>query len=205
MHRQPPRFLARRIFSQGHGANFQTSPTLQPIDAHRRDFTVFSNLDHGIGGGHSAVHSFLSGVKKEESAGFAEKNVTIDQVAAEHRGSITRYASINAGEGDGTSMCWNRAGVHIPPVNNPARLFQALFVDAEGPAKAVQRTRLEHRACVLDALHESAKQLEQRLTARDRDKLDQYLTSVREVERQLQMSQAWIDRSKPQSPIASRP
>lgn len=190
------------FFPQGTGLDFQTSPTLQPIEAHRGDFTVFSNLDHGINGGHNAVHSFLSGIKKEESAGFAEKNVTLDQVAAGQVGSATRYASIHAGEGDGTSMCWNRAGVHIPPVNNPARLFQALFVDAQGSAKEIQRTRLNHRASVLDALNESAKQLGKRLAANDRDKLDQYLTSVREVERQLQMSQTWIDRPKPRSPIA---
>ena len=87
------------------GRDYQTSLTLKTIDAHRDGFTVFSNLDHSTGGGHSGVHAFLSGVRKEESAGFPEKNITLDQVAAEHVGSATRYPSINAGLAEGTDLC----------------------------------------------------------------------------------------------------
>jgi hypothetical protein len=105
------------------GEDYRVSPTLKAIDSHRENFTVFSNLDHGASGGHKGVHSFLSGIRKEESTGFPEKNRTLDQAAAEHCGSVTRFSSINAGIGDGTSMCWTRSGVRIPPVNNPARLF----------------------------------------------------------------------------------
>ena len=171
------------------------------LQAHRGDFTVFSHLDHGAKGGHGAVHSFLSGVKKEESAGFPEKNISIDQVAAEHVGAATRYPSITAGIGEGTNMCWNRAGVNLPPVNNPARLFDALFVESSLGAKASERERLSNRSSVLDALRESAKQLGGNLDAADRGKLDQYLTSVRDVERRLKMSEAWLAKPKPKSPI----
>ena len=147
------------------------------------------------------MHSFLTGVKKDESAGFPEKNISLDQVAAEHVGAATRYPSITAGIGEGTDMCWNRAGVRLPPVNNPARLFEALFVETSAGAKAAERERLLHRASVLDALRESAKQLGGNLDAADRSKLDQYLTSVRDVERRLQMSEAWLGKPKPKSPI----
>lgn len=189
------------FFPTAEGRDYAISKTLAPLQAHRGDFTVFSHLDHNSKGGHGAVHSFLTGVKKEEAAGFPEKNISIDQVAAEHVGAATRYPSITAGIGEGTDMCWNRAGVHIPPVNNPARLFEALFVEASAGAKASERERLSNRASVLDALRESAKQLAGNLDAADRSKLDQYLTSVRDVERRLKMSEAWLGRPKPKSPI----
>ena len=50
--------------------DYKTSPTLKAIDEHRKHFTVFSHLDHRTSGGHSGVHAFLSGVRKEEAAGF---------------------------------------------------------------------------------------------------------------------------------------
>ncbi len=189
------------FFPTKEGRDYALSQTLAPLQAYRSDFTVFSHLDHGLNGGHGAVHAFLTGVKKEESPGFAEKNISIDQVAAEHVGAATRYPSLTTGIGEGTDMCWNRAGVHIPPVNNPARLFSALFVDASEGAKAVEHERLVNRTSVLDALREQAKVLAGNLDASDRGKLDQYLTSVRDVERRLQMSDAWLGRPKPKSPI----
>lgn len=184
------------------GEGYKTSLTLEPIEAHRRGFTVFSNLDHRTDGGHAGVHAFLSGVRKEESSGYPEKNVTLDQVAAEHIGSAVRFPSITAGLGQGTDMCWTSTSVRIPPINNPARLFQALFVDSGAAARKSERARLRHRSSVLDALRASASALNRELNPADRDKLDQYLTSVREVEQQLQMSKMWLDRPKPQPQIA---
>ena len=67
--------------------------------------------------------------------------------------------------------------------------------------RATERKRLMHRSSVLDALRESAGALNKTLNQTDRGKLDQSLTSVREVEQQLQMSQEWLDRPKPKSPI----
>ena len=98
-------------------------------------------------------------------------------------------------------MCWTRTGVRIPPVNNPSRLFEALFVQSSKAERDLERKRLGHRGSVLDALRESAKSLHGNLNNADRDKLDQYLTSVREVERRLQMSEAWLDKPKPKPAI----
>lgn len=85
------------FFPQDAGRGYQISPTLQPVQRHRDEFTVFSNLDDGITGGHKGVQAFLSGIRKDESNGFPDKNMTIDQVAAEHVGSGTRFPSITAG------------------------------------------------------------------------------------------------------------
>ena len=189
------------FFPKDAGLDYQISPTLQAVQRHRDDFTVFSNLDDGMTGGHNGVKAFLSGIRKDESSGFPDKNMTIDQVAAEHVGAATRFPSITAGLDNGTDLCWTRSGVRIPPVNNPARLFEALFVQSDAASIGKERTRLTHRASVLDALRESAGKLERQLSAADRQKLDQYLTSVRAVEKQLQMSRTWLDKPKPTSPI----
>jgi hypothetical protein len=195
-------FYPQAFFPKEAGADYVSSQTLKNIEKHRKDFTVFSNLDDGAHGGHSGVHAFLSGgIRKEESGGFPEKNISLDQVAAEHSGSTARFPSINAGLAEGTDMCWNRTGVRIPPVNNPARLFEALFVQSSKAERDLERQRLGHQGSVLDALRDSAKSLHGDLNSADRDKLDQYLTSVREVERRLQMSKAWLDKPKPKPNI----
>ena len=93
---------------------------------------------------------------------------------------------VPAGIGEGTDMCWTRTGVRIPPVNSPARLFNALFTQSSQSEINLERKRLTHRGSVLDALMGSAKSLQGKINGFDRDKLDQYLTSVREVELRLQ-------------------
>ena len=194
-------FYPGNFFPKDAGKDYTPTSTLKPLEEHRDALTVFSNLDHELNGGHKAVQGFLTSIKKEEAAGFPAKNISLDQIAAEHVGSSTRFPSINAGIQQGTDMCWTRAGVHVPPVNNPATLFRGLFVNSPDSEREVERTRLKHRGSVLDALRDSANALNRTLNVADRDKLDQYLTSVRDVERRLQMSKEWLDRPKPKSPI----
>ena len=171
-------FYPGNFFPQAAGKDYVPTSTLKPLETHRDDLTVFSHLDHQLNGGHKAVQGFLTSIKKEEAAGFPEKNISLDQAAAEHVGSATRFPSITTAISGGTDMCWTRAGIHVPPVNNPATLFRGLFVDPLPKARKEERTRLQHRASVLDALRDSANALNQTLNAADRNKLDQYLTSI---------------------------
>ena len=193
------------FFPSSAGTNYALTPTLKPLEAHRNELTVFSHLDHGLNGGHKAVQGFLTGIKKEEAAGFPQKNLSLDQAAAEHVGSSTRFPSVNTGIEGGTDMCWTRAGVHVPPVNNPAMLFRGLFVDSPRGEREKKRKSLKHQASMLDALRDSAGALNRVLNASDRNKLDQYLTAVRDVEKRLQMSRVWLDRPKPKPPIDDVP
>ena len=194
-------FYPGNFFPKAAGHNYVPTSTLKPLDMHRDALTVFSNLDHGLNGGHGAVQGFLTSIKKEEAAGFPEKNISLDQAAAEFVGSKTRFPSINTGIVNGTDMCWTRAGVHVPPINNPAMLFRGLFVSPPQSKADVERMRLEHRGSVLDVLRDSAQALHRTLNAADQNKLDQYLTSVRDVERRLQMSKEWFHRPKPKPSI----
>ena len=194
-------FYPGNFFPEASGKGYVPTSTLKPLAMHRDDLTVFSHLDHELNGGHGAVQGFLTSIKKEEAAGFPAKNISLDQAAAEHVGSATRFPSVNTGIYKGTDMCWTRAGVHVPPVSNPAALFRALFVNLPAKKPEAERTRLQHQGSVLDALRESAGALSRTLNVADRNKLDQYLTSVRDVERRLQMSREWLDQPKPKAPI----
>ena len=101
-------FYPAIFFQKAAGHNYVPTSTLKPLDMHRDALTVFSNLDHGLNGGHNAVQGFLTSIKKEEAAGFPEKNISLDQAAAEFVGSKTRFPSINTGIVNGTDMCWTR-------------------------------------------------------------------------------------------------
>ncbi|NCF94130.1 MAG: DUF1552 domain-containing protein [Verrucomicrobiaceae bacterium] len=86
-------FYPGHFFPKDTGKAYTATSTLKPLEADRDDLTIFSNLDHGLNGGHNAVQGFLNSIKKEEAAGFPDKNISLDQAAAEHVGSATRQQS----------------------------------------------------------------------------------------------------------------
>ena len=72
-------FYPGNFFPQTEGVDYISTPTLKPLETHRNDLTVFSNLDHELNGGHKAVQGFLTSIKKEEASGFPTKNMSLDQ------------------------------------------------------------------------------------------------------------------------------
>jgi hypothetical protein len=95
------------------------------------------------------------------------------------------------------SCSWTRSGSMIPPERNPVTLFQQLFVENTAEEKAAAVRRLQEDRSLLDSLRERAKRLERSVGAADRDRLDQYFTSVRDLEKRLGKSTDWVDRPKP--------
>jgi hypothetical protein len=185
------------FFPNDAGPNFTLSPLLQPLERHRGRFTLFSNLDHGLKGGHGAVHAYLSGVKGGDANGLPERNITLDQRAADFVGSATRFPSIVAGVGGGCEMSWTRSGVMVPAVTNSRELFRRLFVEDSPTAKQqLARSQAMHGS-ILDLVNDQAKSLGSRLGARDNEKLDEYLTAVRDVERRLDMGKKWLAEPRP--------
>ncbi len=198
----PLGFVGDRFFPEKAGQLDKLSPLLQPMSAFKSQFSVFSNLDHGVSGGHQAVHSFLSGIRDNESANWESRNITVDQRAAELGLGETRFASIVAsvGANSGELECrtsWTRTGVNIPPMTELRPLFDALFVTRNAKERAKQRVALKKHSSVLDAIRVEARSLEQQLGKVDREKLDEYLTSIRSVETRLGISQQWLDKPKP--------
>ena len=176
------------------GRDYALPASLGPLAALRERFTVFSNLDHGVRGGHAATHTFLSGVKSTERATNPEGNLTLDQRVAEVFGPATRFPSLVFWD-PGTSF--TRNGVRVPSVASPSEAFRQLFVEESAEEKRFARAALETSDSILDAVRADAATLGGKLSAGDRAKLDEYLTSIRETEARLAASEQWLDRPRP--------
>ena len=199
----PLGLLPDSFFPKTAGADYQTPELLEPLAHHRKDFTVFSHLDHDVSGGHRAVHAFLCGIRDQDASDWPERNISIDQRAAEHVGARTRFPSIVAsvGHADGDMACrmsWTRNGVNVPPVTKAGELFRRLFVAESAEERRGKARAYDVNTSILDAVHEQARGLEGSLGKLDRRKLDEYFTSVREVERRIGMAGDWVDRPKPE-------
>ncbi|MEZ6135917.1 MAG: DUF1552 domain-containing protein [Pirellulaceae bacterium] len=188
------------------GPLFEMTPLLRPLEEHRHDLTIFSHLDHGLKGGHFAVHTFLTGVKSTESKSVEDGGISLDQRAAEFVGSRTRFPSLNVGsEGGlhgGCQMSWTRTGTRVPPIEGPRELFRQLFVDDSPSAKALATERIARQESILDSVLEDARALGRRINSADHHKLEEYLASVRSVETKLALDQHWQRIAKPLPTLA---
>src|SRR5437868_13785478 len=128
------------------GPDYELTKLLEPLAPHRKQLTLFSHLDHGVKGGHFAVHTFLTGVKAAEAKATPEGGISLDQRAAEFVGSQTRFPSLTIGSEDGLAggcqMSWTRSGARIPAITGPRELFRMLFVDDDGRAKEQAADRI---------------------------------------------------------------
>src|SRR3954462_9803004 len=128
------------------GRDYELTPLLKPLENHRQDFTLFSHLDHGLKGGHFAIHAFLTGVKSVEAKGSPDGGISLDQRAAEHVGSQTRFPSLAIGSEDGLhGGCPGsraRGGAGGPPIAGPRELFRLLFVDDDERAREKAADRI---------------------------------------------------------------
>jgi hypothetical protein len=201
---------------QTEGAGFELTPCLEPMAAHRDDMIVFGGLTcdkgraNGDGAGDHARASgaFLTGAQPKKTAGanFAA-GVSADQVAAKRLGDQTRFPSLEmaiesyrgAGNCDSGYSCvyehtlaWRNATTPLPTEVNPKQIFNRLFSDQPNDPETLARNEL--RTSVLDSVLGEANDLNRKLGGSDRQKLDQYLTGVREVEQR-------INRSEKLSPV----
>lgn len=187
------------------GKQFTFTPILQPLERFRDDMTVFSGscLEHG--GGHGGDYTFLTGAVGRRNDGTVVNSISADQLAAKHAGNETRFPSmqlsIARGTGFGGNLCtlsWNDRAVPLAAESDPYAVFTQLF-RADDPRQRLQRERgFRRRGSVLDLVGEQAKQLETQVSRADKEKLDEYFTSVRQLEEQLQRNIAWAQKNKPQ-------
>ncbi|MEZ6126615.1 MAG: DUF1552 domain-containing protein [Planctomycetaceae bacterium] len=193
----------REFEPQDFGPNYTLSPTLKVLGDHREDFTVFSGtyLEHG--GGHDGDYTFSTGVKAKEN-GTIHNRISMDQLAAEQLGRETRFPSlqmcIERGTGFGgnlRTLSWNRNGVPLASENDPHVLFNRLF-QVDGPDEMQLREEgFRQRRSILDVVLDDAKRLRSSVSRQDSVKLDEYFTSVREVEQQLERDIDWNLKPKP--------
>jgi hypothetical protein len=192
--------LPTQFFPKEGGRDYTLSPYLQLLADYRNDFTVFSGVSHpDVDGGHPADNCFLTAAPHPGRGGF-RNTISLDQFMAERIGHLTRFPSLNLGvnvqQGE-RSLAWTSSGVLIPCEEKASDVFRQMFIQGTKDETEAQVRRLELGQSILDAVADQAKALQRDIGARDRDRLDQYFTSVRELEKRMSMSKEWEHKPKP--------
>ena len=178
------------------GRGYQITPYLEPFAKLRDDFTVFSGLSHPlVDGGHSSESSFLTGAPHPGAVSF-RNTISLDQFAVEKLQPDTRVPYLAISQG-GLGLSWTRSGVRIPTNERVSELFAQLFLEGTPEEMREQVQRIQDGRSIMDAVSERAKRLQNNVGPRDRETLDQYFTSVRDVERRLGAAAEWTKRPKP--------
>lgn len=186
------------FFPVGQGPELALTPLLKPLQRWRQKMTVFSQLEHpGVQGGHYGVHAFLSGVRREQAAGFADGCVTLDQLAEEHCGGLTRFPSLCLGVGGGDAISWTRSGFAVPKLEDPGAAFDLLFKPQRESAAAAQRGELADNESVLALIAQDARRVAPHLDRWDREKMDEFMGAMRDFERANASNVAWLDKPMP--------
>jgi len=192
------------------GTDFEMSRTLAPLESSRRYIQVLGGLDHhnaeagpdGAGDHARANGTFLTGARMKKSATDIHAAVSIDQVLATQIGHLTRLPSLEltcdyeraSGACDSGYSCayqynlsWSSPTTPMAPEHNPRLVFERLFGAGSAAERAenLRRRQAEQRS-ILDFVLEDARDMKRRLNAGDREKLEQYLTGVREIETRIQ-------------------
>jgi len=191
----------RQFYPEGFGPDAKMSRILAPLDPYRNAFTVLNGTWLEKGGGHDGAYPFATAIERG-----APQIISPDQLAAKIHGKETRFASLQMSVKRGTgfghqalaTISWNEQGVPMPAENDPKVIFQKLFEAPNEDQRVAQRTEFRQRGSVIDVVMGDAKKLAGTLGASDREQLDQYLHSIRSVEKGLEREIAWSDRPKPQ-------
>ncbi len=191
----------RQFYPDGFGPDAKMSRILKPLEKQRGNFTVLSGTWLENGGGHDGAYPFATSIEKG-----SKQIASPDQLAAELHGKNTRFPSLQFSVKRGTAfgsqalatISWNKQGVPLAAENDPKSIFDRLFRATNAEQQLEQGHEFRQRGSVLDAVLTDAQQLQNKLGKADREQLEQYFNSIREVELGLEREINWSDRPKPQ-------
>ena len=172
-------------FPKESGAGYKMSKVLEPLEDMRSEFSLFSGLDHRAPNGHKNWSNFLTGK--------GTPGVSLDQIVAGKVGDQSRFASLqvtcgSAGEG---RMSFTKEGISLPSIGRPSVLFKKLF-GSESDKARLDYVLASNRSA-LDLVIDEARSLKKQISARDSEKLDEYFSSVRDVEKKVQKQRRWLE------------
>lgn len=209
----PPRFVAMcaglgfhapYLFPDQPGRDYALTPYLSRLKQHRKDFTVLSGLSHPNqqgNNGHASELTWLTSAARPGLAGF-KNTISLDQLIANEIGIQTRFPYLALATSH-SSLSWSSNGVSIPSQRSPSKLFKTLFIEGTEQEVAAEMRALRRGRSILDTVLGEAKRLDRTLGDRDRAKLDEYLSSVRDLEQRLQQSEGWATKPKPKVGVAA--
>jgi hypothetical protein len=191
--------MPRYFFPITAGRDYDNTPYLDLLQEHREHFTVLSGVSHpGVDGNHHSEKCFLTGAPHPAASSF-RNSISVDQYAAGQIGNRTRFSSLvlRVGRTHEGTISTTADGVFVPPISSPAALYRRLFVQGSEKEIAGRIADLRRGGSLLDFVRNEASHLERGLPAVDRERLDQYTSSVRDLEVRLQHAEAWETRPKP--------
>ncbi len=192
------------LVPEGAGRDYKPSRYLKSLQDLRENFTVVSGSSHpGVTGGHSAEGSIFSACPNQRGA-TTRNTISLDQFMAKQLGHETRFPSLVLNTGNESSPSYTENGAMIPADRDARRLFAKLFIDDSPSERKQKHELLRGGKSVMDIVGEEAKALQREVGASDREKLDSWFTSVRELEKRLEASEEWVDRPKPRVPSPAR-
>jgi len=182
------------------GRGYALSPYLAHLSDFQNDFSVLSGVWHpDVDSGHPADNCFLTAAPRPSSGGF-RNTISLDQYIAERTGHLTRFPSLTLGVNTSRgsrSLSWTAGGVLIPCDDKPSEVFQRLFLGGSPEEVRAQTRRMALGRSILDGIADQTRRMERSVGPRDRERLDQYLTGVRDLERRMQMAAAWEQKPRP--------
>lgn len=189
--------LPGSFFPTGAGRGYAASPYLETLKEHRNEFTIFSGVSHpNVDGGHPSDVSFLTAAPHPASSSF-HNTISLDQHISEQIGVQTRFPSLTLAVNGNRSLSCTGTGVAIPPEQSASSVFRQLFLQGTPQEIATKIRDLDTGQSILDAVGREAKLLQRDVSGEDRTRLDQYFTSVRDLEHRLQTSRGWENKPKP--------
>lgn len=182
------------------GKNYQFTRSLEPLKGHRNEMSILGGLSHPFSRnvlGHMAGDSFLTG---GDLRGEYKNSISVDQVAAEKLGKYTRFRSLTLSSDGGvgyksrtSTLSFNSAGKPIPSEHRQREIFERYFSPKGGNTTQERRKSLNQGKKIVDLVLEDSKSFKKRLGANDKVKLDEYLSSLNEVEKQLNRNEKWLN------------
>ena len=146
---------------------------------------------------HGGMTALFCGISQGKVK-VAGENYSIDQMAADHVSYTTRYPSLHMCVGGGLRASWTKSGIAVPETASPDFIFKKLFVnDSQEASKALGKD-LNDQGSILDLVRGNAKSVLNKASKNDKEKVDEYLTAIRDAENlKLQGQKQWLNKTKP--------
>ncbi len=209
-----PNGIDMRNWNPDYEGKLQQLPRiLKPLEPFKEDFNLLGNLTHNAGralldgaGDHGrCCAAYLTGVQPRKTMVDIKSGISFDQIVANQIGSKTRFKSLEIGMEDArqagdcdsgyscaytNNLAWRSETQPLPPILNPRALFERLFGTDASLSPEARKLRNLYRRSVLDLVSSDAKKLASDLGPTDKRKLDEYLSSIRDIEMQIQRAES---------------
>jgi len=186
----------KSFFPKDFGRNYTASTELECLEWAKKRLSVFSHTDHNIEGGHFKEAAFLTGMLPRDASRYPDGNISLDQFIGEQLRREVRFPTLNVSAGKSIKESWTRNGVPVPVIG-VEELYKKVFVEKDLAAKINEKRGWNRQLSMLDVLNDQYSSFSKKLGVDDKERMDQYMTSVSELNRDIRSKIDWQNAKKP--------